>query len=354
VCQRHEDAIYCAGDSIPPVSLDARTGEIRWRAEVVLAKDGTDTYEAAVLGVRDGTMLVRQAITRGDAETADVDVLGLDIGTGEQRWELRVNDENLDMALSAGLVITPASGRTTVSARSPRTGEERWTARIPKDRYCSFLQGGAEVYALCDGSMDEEAPSDTLMLWALDPADGSERRLTLPGHGLLGFLDGRLVMAQWTSEDEATAEAPTYDRVLLVDPDTGARTTVKFTEEYEGEPTLSGGLLWFVSDGGVVTAVSPLTGEQRWRARTSLEQPGEATYDVRTETVYLASGSGRVAALDGRDGQVRWETLPRSGGSSGMVAPRVLLYDGALVVTTGNGTVFSLDPADPERKLGSG
>ncbi|CAL9422324.1 outer membrane protein assembly factor BamB family protein [Streptomyces sp. enrichment culture] len=97
----------------------------------------------------------------------------------------------------------------------------------------------------------------------------------------------------------------------------------------------------------------PLTGEQRWRARTSLEQPGEATYDTRTDTVYLASGSGRVAALDGRDGRVRWETLPRSGGSNGMVAPRVLLYDGALVVTAGD-TVFSLDPADPERRPGSG
>jgi hypothetical protein len=41
--------------------------------------------------------------------------------------------------------------------------------------------------------------------------------------------------------------------------------------------------------------------------------------------------------------------------SSGFtVEPDVLLQEGALVVTIPNGTVFSLDPAHPERKSASG
>ncbi|MFE9646639.1 hypothetical protein ACFYO0_21500 [Streptomyces sp. NPDC006365] len=41
--------------------------------------------------------------------------------------------------------------------------------------------------------------------------------------------------------------------------------------------------------------------------------------------------------------------------SSGLTAgPEVLLQEGALLVTIPDGTVFSLDPAHPERKSASG
>jgi outer membrane protein assembly factor BamB len=350
-CQTHGDAVYCAGESILPVRLDARTGRTQWRAEGPRVDPESESYSAALLGVRDGTVLVRQSISSDSEETIPVDVIGLDTRTGEQLWKRRVNDENLDMALSAGLVVTSDDG-STVTARSPRTGAERWSARMPKGYYCTFLPGGAEVYAQCH--WNGEADKDSLIV-VLDPADGSARRLTAPTQsGVLGLDDGRLVLLQAPLDEGELGEVPPYDRVLLIDPDTGGRTTVKLAKGIEGEPALSGGMLWFVSDGGVVTAVSPLTGEQRWRARTSLEQPGEATYDARTGTVYLATVSGRVAALDGTDGQVLWETLPRAGSSGGMMGPEVLLYKGVLTVATGDGTVFSLDPADPERMPDSG
>ncbi|MFI9149177.1 PQQ-binding-like beta-propeller repeat protein [Streptomyces sp. NPDC053367] len=352
-CLTHQDAVYCAGDDIPPVRLDARTGRTLWRADAATIDPEKETYNAVLLGVRDGTLLVQQSImTFEDDETSPSDIVGLDARTGKRLWTQHVRDENVDLALSAGLVLTSDDGGSSVTARDPRTGAVRWSVPLPKGYYCSFRPGGREAYGECTWLGDSVREQ---LILVLDPADGSARRLTTPADsGLAGTVDGRLVLLRSPDTDELIVEGGQYDRTELVDPDTGARTTVKLAGSLEGEPTLSGGMLWFVSDGGVVTAVSPLTGEQRWRTRTSLEQPGAATYDAAADTVYLATGSGRVAALDGRDGTVLWETLPRTGASSGMLGPGVLLYEGALVVATGDGTVFSLDPADPERRPGSG
>lgn len=83
-------------------------------------------------------------------------------------------------------------------------------------------------------------------------------------------------------------------------------------ENGRGRAALTDGMLVFTRSGGQVTAVSPHTGELLWRTRTSLERPGEPGYDAVTGTVYLASDTGRVAALDRLKGTLLWETLPRA------------------------------------------
>ncbi|WP_328870800.1 PQQ-binding-like beta-propeller repeat protein [Streptomyces sp. NBC_00287] len=351
-CLKNGDAVFCTGDSILPTRLDAGTGKTLWRSDVALTDSETESYSGTLLGFRDGTLVVSQVITTNSAEADPVHAVGFDAQTGEQLWKHQINEENLAIALSGGLVITSSGGRT-VEARSPRTGEVRWTALMPTGHHCSFTPGGPDVYAHCTPA---EAEDGDAVLLVLDAADGSERRLKAPYEaGILGVADGRLVLMQWAAQDAMSVEAPAIDRILLVDPDTGDRTTAKLTKSYEGEPTLAGGTVWFVADNGLVTAVSPRTGKELWRTQTSLEQPGDATYDARTRTLYLASISGRVAALDARKGTSLWETLPRAGASSGSVTgPRVLLHQGALIVPTPDGTVFNLDPAHPDRKPASG
>jgi outer membrane protein assembly factor BamB len=147
-----------------------------------------------------------------------------------------------------------------------------------------------------------------------------------------------------------------YRRILVFDPETGTRGTTGLAQQWAGEPTLVDGTLWIVAANGRVTALSARSGKQLWQTHTSLERPGRATYDTRTRTRYVASGSGRVAALDGREGTLLWETLPRvtQVWSGGMNGPAVRLNEGTLVVTAPDGTVFSLDPAHPERKPASG
>jgi outer membrane protein assembly factor BamB len=119
--------------------------------------------------------------------------------------------------------------------------------------------------------------------------------------------------------------------------------------------TLADGTLWFATASGRVTAVSARTGRPLWQTSTSLEQPGEAIYDPRTRAVYLASASGRVGALDAKKGTLLWETQPRAqSNATDWGATPVRLLGGALVATTPGGSVFTLDPAHPERKPRSG
>ncbi|MER7401152.1 hypothetical protein ABT373_01425 [Streptomyces sp. NPDC000070] len=62
-----------------------------------------------------------------------------------------------------------------------------------------------------------------------------------------------------------------------------------------------------------------------------------------------------MGAFDARKGTLLWETPPRAERSdSGWLVPKVRLFGGALVAATPDGTVFSLDPAHPERKPHSG
>lgn len=344
-CLLHEGAVYCAGESILPVRLDARTGKTVWRAE--LAPSGTESgsYDSSLLGVQDGTLLLRQTISTETGENERVTVVALDVETGDQRWHRTVDDENLALVLSGEVVLTSDTGRE-VTARSARTGAERWTFQLPAGYYCSFTTAGAGLYAQCTPIEDG---AETARILVVDRSDGAVRSLKAPvNSGILGALDGRLLLL------ESTEQNLTYSRILLVDPETGARTTTKLADDYGENVTLADDTMWFTTSNGQVTAVSARTGKVRWQTGTSLEQPGDARYDPRARTLYVASASGRVAALDGRKGTVLWETLPRTEWvSSGLFQGRVLFHEGALVVSTPNGTVFGLDPAHPERKPAS-
>ncbi|MFC4468271.1 protein kinase [Streptomyces xiangluensis] len=342
-CLLHEDAVYCAGENILPVRVDALTGKTVWRAEVVPSRIGSGMYTATLLGVQDGTLLLSQSVSSESAESDPVDVFALDIATGAERWHRRVNDANLELALSGDVVLTSDTGRE-VTARSPRTGAVRWTARLPAGYYCSFVTVGDGLYANC--SPAEAADQTTARLLEVDRTDGSVRTLKTPAaSGILGALDDRLVLLEMDAEDL------NYFRILLLDTKTGARTSTKLAADYGDNVTLADATLWFTASDGQVTAVSARTGKVLWKTSTSLEQPGEARYDPRAGALYLASASGRVAALDGRRGKVLWETLPRTEWvTSGIFQPKVLLHDGTLVVSTPNGTLFAIDPAHPERK----
>ncbi|MGC9544279.1 protein kinase domain-containing protein [Streptomyces sp. UG1] len=352
-CRRYEDAVYCAGSSVLPVRLDGRTGKTVWRSALASADSGERGLNAfSLLGVRDGAMLVRHAVH--NTANDKVSVVALDADSGERLWAREVNDGSVDLILSGDLVLTTDGSGRLVTARSPRTGTDRWTMQLPADNYCQFLTAGSGLYAHCFPS-DETRDAEFL---ELNRTDGSVvRRLKTPyPSGLLGTVDDRLafVVGGSGSTGPARPEDLTFGEILLTDPDTGAGTTTKLAQTYEGSVTLAAGTLWITGANGQVTAVSPLTGEQLWQTRTGVEGSGRPTYDARTRTLYLASTSGRVAALDARKGTLLWETGAHAErlASGDTVKSEVLPYGGALVVSTPDGTVFGIDPAHPERNSG--
>ncbi|MEU2748767.1 protein kinase [Streptomyces collinus] len=351
-CQTYEGAVYCAGDGILPVRLDGKSGETVWRAGPAAAVTGDDLSRFEILTVRDDTVLVQQE-PPGEGATR---VFAFDTRTGDRLWDRAVNDAWAEVAFSGDVVVLPEGDGTSMTARSVRTGAARWTERLPAKHACGIAEVAGKLWLECS---PEERPEDAFVM-ELHPADAPARRLSVPHQvgGLLGTFDGRLLFLDLTQDEDGNIlmgqDAP-YAAIRLVDPGTGAQSTTKLAEEYEGKVTLADGTLWFATASGRVTAVSARTGKPLWQTSTSLEQPGEATYDPRTRAVYLASASGRVGALDAKKGTLLWETQPRAqSNDTDWGATPVRLLEGALVATTPGGSVFTLDPAHPERKPRSG
>ncbi|GKQ37991.1 serine/threonine-protein kinase [Streptomyces sp. A012304] len=349
-CKLSEGALYCGGDGVLPVRLDALTGKAVWRAASMPAGADADRYASWILGVHDGRVLVYQTISSESGDSDTTALIALDAGTGDRAWSRAVDDENADLAVAGDLVLTPDSG-ASITARSPRDGKKRWTATLPRNHYCSFSEFGGRPYADCS-SYDEDGAS---VAFALDPADGRRKDLPpLPSHAdPVGELGGRMIFAQWR-EESSSLESP-YTGVVSVDPDTGARRTTKFQQELRGTASLTHGMLCFAGSSGQVTCVSPTTGKVLWQTATTLEQPGEPIADPQGRTVFVASASGRVAALDARTGTLLWESYPRADVvNGGFDSPDVFVLRGTLVVATPDGTVFGMDPARPDRKPASG
>ncbi|MEV0169610.1 serine/threonine-protein kinase [Streptomyces sp. NPDC050803] len=350
-CRMYEGSAYCAGGGVFPVRIDGLTGRTEWRADVERPATGKASYLYELLGVVDDTMLVRW-----EGENGAASVTAFDTETGKRLWHRAVNIGWTTPYLSGDLVILPDESGTSVTARSPRTGTERWTVPLPKEQYCYAVETVEDLYWECSSDI---SPTPSALLLNLDRSDGSERRLTVPDRGsLFGMYDGHLLYLDPAENEDgkilAGDEGP-FSRIRLVHPETGVATTTKLAENFEGKVTLAGGTLWFTGSSGQVTAVSARTGKQLWQSPTSLEQPSAVTYDPRARVVYLSSASGRVAALETRKGTLLWETLPRAKWvARTSELPEVLLHRGALVVATPAGDVFSLDPAHPDRKPVSG
>ncbi|MFI1956658.1 PQQ-binding-like beta-propeller repeat protein [Streptomyces althioticus] len=346
-CAADGNAVFCAGDGTLPLRIDAVTGRVVWRADGVPSALGEGKFAFSVLGVADGTVVVEQQYLPSQGGETRTSVDALDARTGERLWHRGLNAGQARAHLHGDLVVAPDddSGRSLV-ARSARTGAARWTAALPEGQYCHWASSRADALLLCGPG---QAPAENRVLLALDGTDGTAHTAEVPYDSeLLGSFGGRVLLLD-RSEDPGT---DVYARIRLVDTDTGRSTTTRLAHELEGDVTLANGVLWCTSSSGRLTAVSARTGARLWTTRTSLEQPSGVTHDPRARTVHLSTASGRVAALDATRGTLLWETMPRArqADNAGRESSQVLLNDGALVVTTYEGGLFTLDPAHPGRE----
>ncbi|GGQ16248.1 serine/threonine protein kinase [Streptomyces pseudogriseolus] len=346
-CAVEGNAVFCAGDGTLPLRIDALTGRAVWRADGVPSAADKGEFGFSVLGVVDGTVVVQQQYRADEDGEYRTSVTALDARTGKLLWHRGLNDSQTRAHLLGDLVAVPddAGGRTLV-ARSPRTGAERWTAALPEGQYCDWAGSGTDVPLVCGPGDD---PAEHRVLLSLDATDGTTNTAEVPYDSVpVGSFDGRVLLLDRSEDQESDA----YVRIRLVDTRTGRSTTTRLAHALEGDVTLADGVLWCASSSGRLTAVSARTGARLWTTRTSLEQPSGVTHDPRARVVYLATASGRVAALDATKGTPLWETLPRARRAEnlGRESSQVLLHDGALVVSTSEGGLFSLNPAHPDRE----
>ncbi|CAM5353235.1 MULTISPECIES: serine/threonine-protein kinase [Streptomyces] len=350
-CAAHERAVFCAGDGTLPMRIDALTGRVVWRADGVPSIAGKGSFGFRILGVVDGAVVVEQEYRPGREGDPRPSVGALDARTGKRLWHRELNSGPARPHLAGDLVVVPGGGDgRSLVARSARTGAARWTAALPEGQYCDWAQTEGGLPLVCAPAL---VGTRNRTLLSLDRADGTAHTAKVPLRSdLLGMSDGRALLLDRVEDLERDA----YARIRLVDTGTGRSTTTRLAHELEGDVILADGVLWCASSSGRLTAVSARTGERLWTTRTSLEQPSGVTHDPRARTVYLSTASGRVAALDARRGTLLWETMPRAERAEnlGQESSQVLLDAGALIVSTAEGGLFTLDPAHPDRKPVSG
>ncbi|MFH0176882.1 PQQ-binding-like beta-propeller repeat protein [Streptomyces cacaoi] len=353
-CAMGEGALYCGGNGTLPVRVDGATGRLAWRADSVPPGVAQKAYSSVVLGVHGGVLLVSQSVMNSAGDDETMTVVARDSATGKRLWSRPMSATGVTAALVGDLLMTPDGDRVT--ARDPRDGTARWTATLPAGPTygCQFYDVDGVPYAGCT---DAGTPSRTVF-YAVDPADGSTRKVSVPdGDAVyLGAVDGDLAFVMYTPRDAGSSAESAYGEVLLIDPGTGAVRKRKLAGDPRGEAALVGGVLCFASSAGQLVAHSPETGEQLWQTSTTLQQPGTPVADGQGQAVFAASASGRVAALDIETGSLLWESPARAEqvGGFGYAAARVFLDEGALVVLSPDGTVFTLDPDYPDQEPLSG
>ncbi|MFI5871176.1 PQQ-binding-like beta-propeller repeat protein [Streptomyces sp. NPDC051445] len=360
-CAMGKGALYCGGDGVLPVRVDGATGRLAWRADSQPPGLARERYDSTVLGEHDGVLLTEQSVLNSARNGQTRHAVALDSATGKRLWSRPLHDTgSVDPSVVGDLLMTADGYRVT--AREVRDGTARWTAALPiGDGYhCRFHLVGSLPYAGCTDAANVGETTRNV-LFALDPADGSTRTVKVPDVEAvpLGAVGGDLVFVVYAARDSRVAGESVFGEVLLLDPDTGAVRRKKLSGDPRGEPALVGGVLCFASSAGRLTAHSPDTGARLWQTSTTLQQPGTPVADGRGQAVFAASASGRVAALDIATGSLLWESTARAervggGAGAGYAAAQVFLDEGALVVLSPDGTVFTLDPAHPDRQPRSG
>ncbi|WP_330350044.1 protein kinase domain-containing protein [Streptomyces sp. NBC_00582] len=353
-CTAGKGALYCGGSGTLPIRVDAATGRILWRADSLPSGVTREGYGSTLLGVHDDTVLVAQSVMNSTGDDTATSVVALDAGTGERLWSRAMDGSGTDPAVVGELLLIPDGKRVT--ARDPRDGTARWTTTLPAggDYGCELHDVDGLPYAGCTNA---GTPSRTVF-YAVDPADGTTRKVSVPDGDAVhvGTVDGDLAFVMASRQGSPTSTDSVYTEVLLVDPDTAAVRRKKLAGSARGRVALVGGVLCFAASSGLLTGYAPGTGERLWSTATTLQQPGEPVADGQGRTAFVASASGRVAALDIAAGGLLWESPARADhvGGMGYQSAAVFLDEGAVTVLSPDGTLFTLDPDHPDQKPVSG
>ncbi|MFF4354329.1 PQQ-binding-like beta-propeller repeat protein [Streptomyces sp. NPDC001530] len=350
-CGAAGTSLVCAGDDVKAARFSLADGKHAWLQPVDSTPDDTGSDEGSVLGTRAGRVFVygndeTEAAKDDGMTVAHYSVQSLDAATGRVIWKTRTGDgeDTLAPDLEDGGATMIPEGVVTLLGDNARSyallgaddGKVRWKRPMPKGRSCVLGAAAHRLYLLC-----QPDAMDTTSVSALDPATGKPA-WTVTAQGaldLLGQDHGRLILAETSPETahEAFTTVDTRTHRLL-------RVPLARSQPSAASIDLARGTLYFTLGNGSIRAVSARTGHQSWESNSTVEFPGPPL--ASATHVYVASPSGRLAALDIRTGRLaatrpgRNDAGPTSVADSGA---RPLLVGDALYVPYGIQSVYSVD-----------
>ncbi|MGW1625651.1 protein kinase domain-containing protein [Streptomyces sp. NPDC002172] len=266
----------------------------------------------------------------------------LDPADGRLLWRHRVADERTSGSpyLSGGLLLLPTHGGRKVEALDPTSGASRWKQDMPANQVMEFTKS----MLLAVGANG--------VITGMDGRSG-HTRWTLPVSGggtpsLSSFAGDPLVYAAGTAADG------TGTQVTALDPVTGAkRWRARLTGDLRPVGSAGGSLFLLSVDttAGETDAVVRYTPDARATRRVALPVPRVAPgATVRGDVVYLLSAGGSLEAVDLESGKQLWELQTSvSRGSAPVTDDRHVYFTAAdgrlLAVDRRRGTLVGQTPA---------
>ncbi|WP_372497244.1 outer membrane protein assembly factor BamB family protein [Streptomyces muensis] len=321
------------------------------------ADDNGSSNSGTVIAARSGRVYVYGADDRpagADGFTSyRYTIQALDADTGKVIWKTvtgegdEASEPNAEQGASIGVpegVITVHGAKGQQYALlGAADGKVRWKRPIPDSdtKTCLLRSAARNAYLVCQTWGEEEGGATGTSISQLDRTTGRPRwTVSVDGEkDVVGQADGRLVVLDTTGVRRT---------LTLIHATSHVMTTVRLSQpQPEGTtPTLLGDRLYVTSPSGGVRAVAPDSGRQLWESNSTVESPG---IPVATAShLYLASPSGRLAALNLRTGTVEATLQGRDDGGTadfpgGGVGPPPTLAGDALYVPYGVRSVYTVD-----------
>lgn len=314
--------------------LDTATGQARWRIDYAGAWGPMALHSGSVVAAL------------GDR------VIGFDLASGVQRWEVPVRARSLTVA---GDVVLVAE-RETLRALDIVSGVERWQEASTTDPVAA---GDAALFM--DGAvLRSVAAGDGAGRWSLElpaalayPQSLLGTHLYLFGAASLGSVDIDRRVLEWVVplESAPTAGITAADGILYFTTRTPAGSSVfhafdpatrkdRWSRPLDSgsrvAPAVMGPLVATVANSSAesLVALSRDTGTDAWSARAG-SVPVQPV--LASDALYVAGqGPNRVYAFDAATGAVRW-----SGRLWGWPTGMALTADGTLLVSADNLTLYA-------------
>ncbi|MFF4979530.1 PQQ-binding-like beta-propeller repeat protein [Streptomyces sp. NPDC001046] len=352
-CAAVETSLVCAGGQVMAARYDLARGERTWTRFVdPTAPDGLSSAQGSIIGTDGDRVYAYQADSREMANGAGplftYTVAALSAETGKVLWRTRTADgqtARVPDAETGGAATVPEGVLTVHGATGDEyalldaaTGEVRWKRPEPPGaETCAPRAVGERPYLICTiGTWQQDTARTTVS--ELDAATG-KARWTAEAKGdleLLGRDGDHLLLAAPHTPGKGLSLVHTRTHAVTAVPVSGRLADASAAHLLRGR-------VYFTRGSGGVSAVSPRTGRTLWNSNSTVERQGPPA--ASATHVYVASPSGRVAALNVRTGKVEGVRDGRDDGGepdNATGAPPTLVGD-ALYVPYGTRSVHTLN-----------
>lgn len=323
-------------------------------AHVALNTEGLKKVWSSSIGSgssRDLPLSAQPVIADGRifAMDTDADVRAMDAATGKAIWTTGAKPEKEDdpvigggLAYSGGRLFVTA-GFNEVLALNPADGSELWRTKIEGTVRSAPSAMPDRVFVV---TVDNKTV-------ALDAASGKEvwtHQGLSETTGLLGAAspaaNRNIVLPAYSSGEVYALQVETGTTLWsdTIAPMARAGSGVVFSD-IRGLPVIDRGLVVAISYGGRIAAIDERTGERRWEAAIA----GAQAPFVSGNRVFLVSADSVVYSLDLGSGKTLWKTeLPRYSDPENLEGALVwygpVLGGNRLILFSSNGLARDIDP----------